>query len=170
RWILRPCGERLAGVWDRLAGSTELCGFRLQPENQCRRPLPPKGGSHTNLMKPSVAARLDRLPATRTHKHATIIAGIGSLFDIFRAGVLGTVLTQQLNLNRFWLPAAIASAFVGMFIGATLLGGLADRVGRRTAFLLNLAIYSAFTFIGAFSVNASMLIASRFLAGIGIGA
>src|SRR5262245_64948890 len=57
-----------------------------------------------------------------------------------------------------------------MFIGATLLGGLADRVGRRTAFLLNLAIYSAFTFIGAFSVNASMLIASRFLAGIGIGA
>jgi putative MFS transporter len=121
----------------------------------------------------SVAARLNRLPATRTHRHATIIAGIGSffdLFDIFLAGVLGTVLTQQLNLDRLWLPAAIASAFVGMFIGATLLGRLADRMGRRTAFLLNLAIYSAFTFIGAFSVNAPMLIASRFAAGIGIGA
>src|SRR4030095_16204651 len=45
--------------------------------------------------EPSITARLDRLPATRTHRYVTIIAGIGSffdLFDIFLAGVLGTVL------------------------------------------------------------------------------
>ena len=121
----------------------------------------------------SIAARLNRLPATRTHRHATVIAGIGSffdLFDIFLAGVLATVLTQQFALDRLWLPAALSSAFVGMFIGATVLGRFADRFGRRTAFLLNLAIYSAFTLVGAFSVNATMLIASRFIAGIGIGA
>jgi putative MFS transporter len=103
----------------------------------------------------------------------TIIAGIGSffdLFDIFLAGVLGTVLTRQFALDRLWLPAALSSAFVGMFIGATVLGRFADTFGRRTAFLVNLAIYSAFTLVGAFSVNATMLIASRFLAGIGIGA
>jgi putative MFS transporter len=120
----------------------------------------------------SVAARLNRLPATRTHRHATIIAGIGSvfdLFDIFLAGVLGTVLTQKFALEQLWLPAALSSAFVGMFIGATVLGRVADRRGRRTAFLLNLAIYSVFTLAGAFSVNATMLIVSRFLAGIGIG-
>jgi putative MFS transporter len=124
-------------------------------------------------MSISIAARLNRLPPTRSHRHATIIAGIGSffdLFDIFLAGVLGTVLTQQFALDRLWLPAALSSAFVGMFIGATVLGRFADRFGRRTAFLLNLAIYSAFTLVGAFSVNATMLIASRFLAGIGIGA
>jgi putative MFS transporter len=46
---------------------------------------------------------------------------------------------------------------------------LADRRGRRTAFLINLGIYSGFTLVGAFSVNATMLIVSRFLAGIGIG-
>jgi putative MFS transporter len=57
-----------------------------------------------------------------------------------------------------------------MFIGATVLGRFADRFGRRTAFLLNLAIYSAFTLLGAFSANATMLIVLRFLAGIGIGA
>jgi len=121
----------------------------------------------------SVAARLNRLPATRTHRHATVIAGIGSffdLFDIFLAGVLGTVLTQQFALDRLWLPAALSSAFVGMFIGATVLGRFADRFGRRRAFLLNLAIYSAFTLLGAFSANATMLIVLRFLAGIGIGA
>jgi putative MFS transporter len=122
---------------------------------------------------PSVAARLNRLPPIRTHRHATIIAGIGTffdLFDIFLAGVLSTVLTQEFQLDRLALPAALGSAFVGMFIGATLLGRFADRFGRRTAFLLNLGIYSAFTLAGAFSTNATTLIASRFLAGIGIGA
>src|SRR4026209_1110285 len=121
----------------------------------------------------SIAARLNRLPATRTHRHATVVAGIGSffdLFDIFLAGVLAPVLTQQFALDRLWLPAALSSAFVGMFIGATVLGRFADRAGRRTAFMVNLGIYSAFTLVGAFSVNATMLIASRFFAGIGIGA
>jgi putative MFS transporter len=124
-------------------------------------------------MSVSVAARLNRLPPIRTHRRATIIAGIGTffdLFDIFLAGVLGTVLTQQFQLDRLALPAALGSAFVGMFIGATLLGRFADRYGRRTAFLLNLSIYSAFTLAGAFSTSATMLIATRFLAGIGIGA
>jgi putative MFS transporter len=124
-------------------------------------------------MSSSIATRLNRLPPTRTHRHATIIAGIGTffdLFDIFLAGVLGAVLTQQFALDRLSLPAALSSAFVGMFIGAIVLGGFADRFGRRTAFLVNLGIYSAFTLAGAFSTNATMLIVTRFLAGIGIGA
>ena len=124
-------------------------------------------------MSSSIAARLNRLPPTRTHRHATIIAGIGTffdLFDIFLAGVLGAVLTQQFALDRLSLPAALSSAFIGMFIGAIVLGRFADRFGRRTAFLVNLGIYSAFTLAGAFSTNATMLIVTRFLAGIGIGA
>ncbi len=108
-----------------------------------------------------------------SHRRATVIAGIGSffdLFDIFLAGVLGTVLTQEFHLSRLALPAVIGSGFVGMFFGATFLGRFADRHGRRSAFLLNLGVYSAFTLLGAFSVNAPMLIVSRFLAGVGIGA
>jgi MFS transporter, putative metabolite:H+ symporter len=121
----------------------------------------------------SIAARLNRLPPTRIHRHATIIAGIGSffdLFDIFLAGVLGTVLTQQFHLTRAALPPIIGSSFIGMFFGAMLLGRYADRAGRRTAFLLNLGIYSGFTLLGAFSVDMTMLIVTRFLAGVGIGA
>ena len=65
----------------------------------------------------SIAARLNRLPPTRTHRAATLIAGIGSffdLFDIFLAGVLGTVLTQQFHLSRLALPAVLGSGF-GVF-------------------------------------------------------
>jgi putative MFS transporter len=57
-----------------------------------------------------------------------------------------------------------------MFFGATFLGRFADVYGRRAAFLINLGIYSAFTLLGALSPNVSSLIATRFLAGIGIGA
>src|SRR5205823_11628324 len=94
----------------------------------------------------SIAARLNRLPPTAVHRRATIIAGIGSffdLFDIFLAGVLGTVLTQQFHLGRAALPPILASSFVGMFFGSVLLGRFADRAGRRTAFLANLGVYSA---------------------------
>ena len=121
----------------------------------------------------SIAARLNRLPPTAVHRQATFVAGIGSffdLFDIFLAGVLATVLTQQFQLTRAALPPIIGSSFVGMFFGATLLGRFADARGRRTAFLVNLAIYSAFTLLGAFSPNVTVLIVTRFLAGIGIGA
>jgi putative MFS transporter len=122
---------------------------------------------------PSIAARLNRLPPTASHRRATFVAGIGSffdLFDIFLAGVLATVLTQEFQLTRAALPPIIASSFVGMFFGATLLGRFADTHGRRTAFLVNLGIYSAFTLLGAFSPDLPTLIVTRFLAGIGIGA
>lgn len=125
------------------------------------------------MIQASVAARLNRLPITRIHRVATFIAGIGTffdLFDIFLAGVLGTVLTQQFHLDRMSLPAVIGSGFLGMFAGAVCMGRFADHFGRRTAFLINLGIYSAFTLLGAFSVNAPMLIVTRFIAGIGIGA
>jgi MFS transporter, putative metabolite:H+ symporter len=122
---------------------------------------------------PSIAARLNRLPITRTHRTIVAIAGIGTffdLFDIFLAGVLGTILTEQFALSRVALPAVLGSGFLGMFVGAVSLGTLADRVGRRRSFLVTLGIYSLFTLAGAFATSAGVLIVLRFAAGIGIGA
>jgi len=120
-----------------------------------------------------IGSRLDRLPITPAHRAIVAIAGIGTffdLFDIFLAGVLGTVLTDRFHLDRVSLPLVLASGFLGMFLGAVTLGAMADRFGRRRTFLFNLAIYSTFTLLGAFASNAAMLIATRFVAGIGIGA
>jgi putative MFS transporter len=121
----------------------------------------------------SIGVRLDQLPITRTHRVLVATAGIGAffdLFDVFLAGVLATVLTNRFHLGRVALPSVIAASFLGMFIGALGLGRFADRVGRRRAFVLTLGIYSVFTLLGAFATSAAMLIATRFLAGIGIGA
>ncbi|WP_394833432.1 MFS transporter [Pendulispora rubella] len=120
-----------------------------------------------------VAARMDRLPITRTHRMATFAVGLGLFFDvyeIFLAGVIGQVLVRDFHMPKDWLPALLGSGFLGMAIGSSALGRLADRVGRRRAFLLGLWVYSLFSFIGAFSTGPVMLLATRFLAGIGIGA
>ncbi|HEY4007783.1 MAG TPA: MFS transporter [Pseudonocardia sp.] len=121
----------------------------------------------------TVAARMDRLPITRTHRLATVAVGLGMFFDIyevFLAGVLSGVLTDQFQLSKAALAPVLASTFIGMFLGALVMGRLADRLGRRRAFLLNLALYSVFSLLGAFSPNAVWLMVTRFVAGIGLGA
>ncbi|MBE7187514.1 MFS transporter [Jatrophihabitans endophyticus] len=127
----------------------------------------------TSTTAPSVAARLDRLPIGRTHRVATLVIGLGLFFDAyenFLAATISAVLKAQLKLSSNELNLLLGSAFVGQFLGALVMGRVADRFGRRTAFMINLAIYSVFSLTGALSPNAACLVASRFLAGIGIGA
>jgi putative MFS transporter len=117
--------------------------------------------------------RLDAASVTGRHWRITIVIGLGlffDIFDVFLAGTLGTVLTRSFGLSQAMIPVVLGSSFLGMFFGAIFIGAMADRIGRRPAFLLNLGIYSLFTLAGSFSPNAAVLIATRFLAGIGIGA
>lgn len=116
---------------------------------------------------------MNRLPVTRSHRMATVAVGLGLFFDIyeiFLAGTLANVLVADFHLDKAILPAVLASTFVGMFVGAIVLGRLADRIGRRRAFLVSLGVYSLFSLLGAFSVGPWTLMASRFFAGLGIGA
>jgi putative MFS transporter len=120
-----------------------------------------------------IAERIDRLPVTRTHRRATVVVGLGlffELYELFLTGVLSSVLVGDLGLTKAELAVVLASTFIGMFVGALVLGRLADRLGRRGAFLLNLAVYSVFSLLGAFSMNAAWLVVTRFMAGIGLGA
>ncbi|MFZ3499317.1 MFS transporter [Streptomyces sp. 5.8] len=113
------------------------------------------------------------MPITSTHRQLTAVVGIGLLFDTFENNLSGTiskVLQNDFAFNGTTLKLVLASAFVGQFVGSLALGRVADRFGRRRAFLINLALYSGFSFLAAFSPNAAWLIAARFLAGIGIGA
>jgi MFS transporter, putative metabolite:H+ symporter len=121
----------------------------------------------------AIGARLDGLPLTRRHLGIAAIVGVGIFFDfyeVFLAGTLSAVLQRDFDVTGTDLKLVLASAFVGMFIGAITMGRVADRLGRRRAFFLTLSIYSFFTILAAFSPNLEMLILFRFLAGVGIGA
>jgi putative MFS transporter len=133
---------------------------------------PASGQTGTAAERALVAARLNRLPITGLHRFLVIVVGLATffdLYDLFLAGTLSTVLHNDFALSTADLKPLLASAFVGAFIGALTLGRLADRLGRRNAFLFTLSVYSLFTLIGAFSTNVWMLVICRFFAGIGIG-
>lgn len=120
----------------------------------------------------SVAARLDRLPITRLHRMAVVVVGLGIFFDlyeVFLTGTISTALKNDFHVSNGQLKPMLASVFVGAFIGAVAMSRIADRLGRRRAFYLTLAVYSAFSILGAFSPNVEILITCRFLAGLGIG-
>ena len=57
-----------------------------------------------------------------------------------------------------------------MFVGAVAFGRIADRIGRRRAFLISLVWFSVWSAIGAVAPNPWILVGSRFMAGIGVGA
>lgn len=127
----------------------------------------------------TVAARMNRLPVTSLHRLAIVAIGIGFFFDLYESFLSGILAVTITDANSFGGAGAggetaksllLASVYIGSFFGAVLMSRVADRVGRRTAFLATLAVYSVFSLAGAFSTSVWMLIAARFLAGVGIGA
>ena len=121
----------------------------------------------------SVAGRLERLPLSRFHRRFVTLISLGGWFDfydIFMVGYLGAALRDSGVLDLRQMAFFVSSGFLGMFVGAIVFGVGSDYLGRRTAFIFMLLIYSFFTLMGAFAPSAGWLIATRALTGVGIGA
>lgn len=120
-----------------------------------------------------VAARLERLRVGRFHRRFITLVSLGGwfdLYDLFMVAYLGAALQESRLLTLHQFSLLVAAGFLGMFVGTVFFGLASDRVGRRSAFVVMLLIYSVFTLAGALAPNAEWLIVSRFLAGVGIGA
>ena len=120
-----------------------------------------------------IVRRLDHLPVGPVHRRVVIAIGLGLFFEvyeIFLSNTIAAALRTQDGLGGAALQLLLASSFLGMFVGAAAFGRIADRIGRRRAFLLNLMWFSVWSLIGAFAPNPWMLVGARFMAGIGVGA
>lgn len=119
-----------------------------------------------------LSARLDALPLSRFHWRVLLLSGLGWMFDALDILILGSVVAA---VSRAWDLSPSTAAWIsslnllGMFVGATLAGLLADRVGRKAMFQATLLIYSIFTGLSAFAFNAGWMMFLRFLTGIGLG-
>ena len=117
--------------------------------------------------------RLDELPLTRKHARLLTGSGIGWALDAMDVGLISFImaaLTAQWGLTpteASWLGSI---GFIGMALGATLGGLLADRFGRRQIFATTLLVYGLATGASALSTGLAMLMALRFLVGLGLGA
>ncbi|MGW4248901.1 MFS transporter [Nocardia sp. NPDC004722] len=117
--------------------------------------------------------RLDEQPLGAVHYRLVALVGMGLFFDLyelFLAGTITGVFKQQMHLSTYQLSGILASAFAGQFLGALVIGRLSDVFGRRRMFMVNIGLYAGFTLLGAFSPNVWFLMATRALAGLGIGA
>ena len=131
------------------------------------------GPSAFPAARSSVAGRLERLPLSRFHRRFVTLVSLGGWFDfydIFMVAYLGAALRGAGFLDLPQLSLFVSSGFAGMFVGAIVFGVGSDYMGRRTAFIFMLLIYSLFTLAGAFAPDGRWLIATRALAGVGIGA
>lgn len=59
--------------------------------------------------------------------------------------------------------------FLGMFVGASLFGRVADWIGRRNVLLLTVAMEAVFGLLCVFAPNFTVLLILRFLTGMGVG-
>ena len=120
-----------------------------------------------------IGRRLDHLQVGPVHRKVVVAIGLGLFFEvyeIFLSSTIATALKSEYGLGGTALQLLMASSFLGMFIGAAAFGRIADRIGRRRAFLINLLWFSVWSIIGAVAPNPWMLVGARFMAGIGVGA
>lgn len=131
-----------------------------------------------------IAARLDRLPPSRTVWKIIVLISLGGVFEFYdlfftgyvAPGMIKSGLFTPQSLGFFASLDAIKIAgfgtfvfctFAGLWVGVVLFGQMADRFGRRPVFTWSLVWYVVCTAIMAFQRSGEMLNVWRFIAGVG---
>ena len=128
----------------------------------------------------AIAARLDRLPATRSIWKLILLLSLGGCFeyyDLFFTAYIGPGLvrsgmfssTSASFFGFTGLASFVAATFAGLLIGTSLFSFTADRSGRRVIFTGSLLWYSAASAVMAFQHTAPHILIWRIVTGIGIG-
>lgn len=131
-----------------------------------------------------IAARLDRLPPSRTVWTIVILISLGGVFEFYDLFFTGYVAPGMIKSGLFspqslgffasldsikvaGFGTFVFSTFAGLWFGVVLLGHLPDRFGRRPVFIWSLIWYVLCTAIMAFQQTGEMLNVWRFIAGVG---
>src|SRR3954469_15636347 len=182
RWTARRCGSarrtsrpRTAARSTTTSRGPPICSprapcscSRAAAESPVRFPF--SGG---NAMTVNAGARLDRLPMSGFHRRILWLIGIGMFFDGFDIYIAATVLGATIATRFATLAEGkwfVSMTFVGMTIGSLATGFLGDRFGRRFTYQVNLMVFGLASLAAALAPSMAVLIACRFVMGIGLGA
>ena len=89
-------------------------------------------------------------------------------YDLVIYGVALPLLMQEWALSAVQAGLLASTALFGMMFGAMTFGTLSDKLGRKKTIMICVAIFSGFTFLGAFASNPVEFGILRFLAVLGI--
>jgi putative MFS transporter len=133
-----------------------------------------------------IAARLDRIPASRALWRIVVLISLGGAFEFYdlfftayvKPGMLESGLFTPESLGAFaslkvmkvaGFGTFVFSTFAGLWVGVVAFARAADRFGRKTVFTASLLWYVASTVIMAFQRTGEGLNLWRFIAGMGFG-
>src|SRR5579864_2388952 len=128
-----------------------------------------------------VAARLDRLPATRYVWSLVVLLSLGGFFEIYELfqtayispGLIRSGIFRPASVPGLWglsdQASFAAATFAGLFVGTIAFSSAADRYGRKAIFSASLLAYTAATLVMACQRSAQGVDLWRFVAGIGVG-
>jgi MFS transporter, AAHS family, 3-hydroxyphenylpropionic acid transporter len=91
-------------------------------------------------------------------------------FDIQAMGVVAPKLAPQFGFDAGQMKWIFAISNIGLVIGASLGGRLADRVGRKPVFIGAVLAFGIFTLLTSLAGTFEALMLVRFCAGLGFGA
>jgi MFS transporter, putative metabolite:H+ symporter len=119
-----------------------------------------------------LGSRLDLQLLGAGHWRVTLLCGLGWMFDAMDIGLLSFVvaaLAQEWGLTQGQVGVVISAGLLGMFVGATGSGMLADRYGRKALLMVTLLVYALATGASALAWGYGALLLFRFVTGLGLG-
>lgn len=125
------------------------------------------------MTAPDLSARLDRLPPSRFERRvigAMALVFFFELADLDSFSFAAPGIRADLGVDVHDVALVTSAGFLGMFLGASTGGWLADRFGRRPAILGALSWYSLFSLLNAATFDVPTLVAARLLTGVGLSA
>jgi putative MFS transporter len=115
---------------------------------------------------------LERAKISNFHRRFLSISCLAWAFNAIAVMIISYALPSILkewNLTMEMGSLIATSHYIGMFIGASSFGMIADRIGRKPTVKLAIFMYSIFNALCAFSSNSITLMFFRFLSGFGTG-
>lgn len=115
--------------------------------------------------------RMDRLPMTGLHKAIWLVCTLAWFFDGYEQGSPGSILPfafQEFHLTAFTSGLILSAAGLGVLIGSYTFSYMADRVGRRLIFQIDLLVYSIFSGLRIFSTGWIDMLIYTLIAHLGV--
>ncbi|GAB4246058.1 MAG: MFS transporter [Candidatus Methylacidiphilales bacterium] len=112
------------------------------------------------------------VPLTSMQWWILVLAAAGKFFEgmiVFITGVALPLITVEFGLGPMEKGAIAAATLGGILVGATVLGGLADQVGRKTMFCVEMALFCLFLVLTALSPSFPVLMVCLFGLGMALG-
>jgi len=115
---------------------------------------------------------IDAIPVGSVQYKILALIALGGLFNTieqFNVSYAGPTLTRYFGISNGELGLLSTATFVAMAVGSAVAGYLSDRLGRKSLFMANIAIFTVGALLAALAPTYGVLVVARLLVGLGLG-